>query len=653
MIADLNPRSTFDNLVIGRENGLAASAARAVADSPGNVYNPLCITGGAGLGKTHLLMAIAHSIEQADNRLSVEYFTPDGLSEAYHAAVSAGQGDAFRNRLSETDVLLIDDIHALVHQGVVQSELQRATAELLDLGKQVVVASHSPPRSLEGLDREFANRIADGLVVSVGPPDYDTRLAILERRSEERGSRFEPRLLEAVASYEIDDVRELIGILNRLVALQAVSETPLNADAARALYEGEVTGPFGVEQFGETPAQTRHEEDEFDDFLTGVTDTVKRQVDLWESRLNEVAKRWGEKGYCTDRLASFTSSGGDMSVDDVLNDFERDVEELQTLRASVSDLDASIADDPAFFDPDRLVEARGLVEKTAAQPRALPGPSPSWNLASFVGSWANAVAVEAAKAVASYPGYERNPLVFVGSTGVGKTHLLHATGNAIAESVGTSVVCVNAKDLGEELAEAENSGNIAEWREVLANAKALLVDDLHLVAGNERLQRELIALFESIRSSQRQLVCTTDTDPQHAKGLDQRFVDLLSSGFVATLAVPDRELRHGLLVSMLQSTVGKVDSVLADYLADRPADSVRAVTGALARLLQVAESRGVPPSAALARELIEGSASESVRPTPGVRTSGVMVTPSSSVRSVEKIIWVWPNPSERLIEELS
>ena len=95
MIADLNPRSTFDTYVVGRENGLAAAASRAVAETPGAVYNPLCITGGPGLGKTHLLMAIAHAIEQADNRYSVEYFTPDGLSEAYNAAVSAGQGEAF------------------------------------------------------------------------------------------------------------------------------------------------------------------------------------------------------------------------------------------------------------------------------------------------------------------------------------------------------------------------------------------------------------------------------------------------------------------------------------------------------------------------------------------------------------------------------
>ena len=99
--------------------------------------------------------------------------------------------------------------------------------------------------------------------------------------------------------------------------------------------------------------------------------------------------------------------------------------------------------------------------------------------------------------------------------------------------------------------------------------------------------------------------------------------------------------------------MGVVESTLADYLADRPADSVRAVTGAVARVLEAAEARGAQPTAALARELIEGTVSESPRRTPGVRTSGVMVTPASSVRSVEKMIWTWPDPGERLIEELS
>ena len=128
---------------------------------------------------------------------------------------------------------------------------------------------------------------------------------------------------------------------------------------------------------------------------------------------------------------------------------------------------------------------------------------------------------------------------------------------------------------------------------------------------------------------------------------------LLASGFVSTLPAPDRELRRGLVANMLQDNVGAVEAALADYLADRPADSVRAVTGTVARVLEAAEARGALPSAALARELIEGTLSEAPRRAQGVRTSGVMVTPASSVRSVEKMIWTWPDPSERLIEELS
>ena len=653
MIADLIPRSTFETYVVGRENGLAAAAARAVVESPGAVYNPLCITGGPGLGKTHILMAIAHEIERADSRFSVEYFTPDKLSEAYHAAASAGQGEAFHNRLSETDILLIDDMHALTHQSDVQKELFHVTGEMHAAGKQIVVVSHCAPTDIEGVDAAFLDRIVAGLVVSVGPPEYETRLAILKRRSDERGSRFEDGVLEVVASYEITDVRELIGLLNRLVALQALSETPLTADAARALYEGEVERPTPEEEAAGALAEEVTGVDQFTDFLSGVNATVKRQVDAWESRLNEVTKHWAERGFCTDRLASLTSDYSSKSVDEVLKEFERDVGELETLRGSVSDLDASLAKDPAFFDPDRLVEAREIAQKLALSPPAMPGPSKVWKFQEFIGSWANSAAVEAAKAVSDYPGGERNPLILVGSTGVGKSHLLNATGNAISEKLGVEVVCLTAQDAGAGLTEAESAGNLDGWRNNLSASSALLVDDLHLVAGNERLQEEICLIFERVRGARRQLVLSLNNEPHDVVGLTQALQAILASGFVSIIAAPDRELRRRLIATILLETGGVVESALADYLADRPAESVRAVKGSVERVLEVAEARGVDPSAELARELIEGTVSEAPRRTPGVRTSGVMVTPSSSVRSVEKMIWTWPDPSERLIEELS
>jgi len=653
VIADLNPRSTFGSFVVGKENGLAAAAARAVAENPGAVYNPLCITGGKGIGKTHLLMAIAQEIEGADNRFSVEYFTPDSLSEAYHAAMSAGQGDAFRNRLRDTDILLVDDLHVLTHQSDIQAELLRILNELTGIGKQVVVASNRTPKELEGVDPEFVARIADGLVVSVGAPDYETRLAILVGRSEERGSEFEAGVLEAVAGYEIADVRELIGVLNRLVALQALSETPLTEGAARALYEGEVSSTHGTGAAGEISAEEQAQADEFADFLSGVTDTVKWHVDMWESRLNQVVKLWAERGFCTDRLASLAHTGSGAPIEDMVKAFERDAEELQALRASVLDTDPALADSPAFFDPDRLVEAREMAEQVVVTPPPLPGPSNAWTLQGFIGSWANAIAVEAVKEVVTYPGYEQNPLVLVGSTGVGKTHLLHATGNALVEALKTPVVCLTAEDLSDGLEQAQVDGTVDQWHKSLAVAPALLIDDLHLVGGNDRLQRELESLFTEILNARRQLVLTLNAEPEVVPGLNESITALLRSGVVSTLAPPDRELRKGLVAKLLQVQVGSVDPTLADYLADRPADSVRAVAGTVGRVVDEAESRGVAATAALARELVEGVASESAVPSRGVRTSGVVVTPASSVRSPEKVIWIWPDPSERLIEELS
>ena len=367
MISELNPRSSFESYVIGRANGLAAAAARAVAETPGSVYNPLCITGDRGLGKTHLLMAIASFVEQGSNRLVVEYFTPDGLAEQFHAANSAGQSEAFRHRLSETDVLLIDDMQSLAHQSDVQAELIRVTAEMHAAGKQIAFSAQCHPAEISGVDKNFLAWVGEGLVVNVGAPEYETRLSILQGRSEERGSSFQQGVLETVASYETPNVRELIAALNRLVALQAVSETPLTAEAARALFEGEVRS----EDVAAAPSK-----DEFADFLSGVSNRVKLQVDAWESKLNEVIKRWADQGYCTDRLEGLTERSESTPVELAIREFERDVEELRKLKNAASEADPSLATDPVFFDPDRIAEARDIADKATSKSARLPGPSP-------------------------------------------------------------------------------------------------------------------------------------------------------------------------------------------------------------------------------------------------------------------------------------
>ncbi|HWP36980.1 MAG TPA: DnaA/Hda family protein, partial [Gemmatimonadales bacterium] len=161
---ELNRQYRFDTFVVGASNQMAAQAARKVAESPGSAYNPLFLFGPSGLGKTHLLTAIGHHARQVAGSMAVEYLTLEELVEAFHAAVAAGQSDAFRKRFTAVDVLLIDDVQFLTHRREMQAEFLRLTNELQGGGKQIVLASDRAPPEIEGLDERLIGAFAGGLV---------------------------------------------------------------------------------------------------------------------------------------------------------------------------------------------------------------------------------------------------------------------------------------------------------------------------------------------------------------------------------------------------------------------------------------------------------------------------------------------------------
>ena len=186
MTADLNPRFRFDTFVVGAANRLAVSAAKSVAESPGVAYNPLFIYSGPGLGKTHLLMAVAHAARTINPGLVVEYLTLDDFVESFHAAVAAGQGEAYRRRFTEIDLLLVDDVQFLDRRREMQSELLRVINSMQTANRQIVLTSDRSPSEIESLDERLIQRFAGGLVIDIAAPDYETRVAIVRRHAEER-----------------------------------------------------------------------------------------------------------------------------------------------------------------------------------------------------------------------------------------------------------------------------------------------------------------------------------------------------------------------------------------------------------------------------------------------------------------------------------
>ena len=649
MTTALNPKFTFETFVIGAANRLAVTAARTVAESPGSAYNPLFIYSGSGLGKTHLLMAIGAAAKKLASDLNVEYLTLDEYVEAFHAAIAAGQGDAFRRRFQTVDVLLIDDVQFLTNRLEMQAELLRLSEALQAAGRQIVLTSDRTPVDIENLDERLISRFSGGLVVDIGAPDYETRVAILRRKSEERGAEFQPGVLETVAAASFSNVRELMGVLNRLVAYQAVNESPLNAEGAKQLLGIETRASGGHAAVAGERSPTP---DEFAAFLTDVTMTVGKAVEAWRARIAEAILRWEGEGYRTRRLEALLEQETPLAPDEEIAAFARDVERLRVLEAEVSQFDPQAAGQSVFRDPERLAEAEEAATRVRAGAAPPPAPSAALPFSLFAVGSSNQLAVNVAKEVIEEPGRRYNPLVFIGKSGVGKSHLLNALGLELARQPGAVVACLSTQTFIDELITALDGNRMEWWRARYRRATALLLDDIHLIGGKDRTQEELFNLFNLFQDLERQLVFTAPAHPKTLQGIEQRISSRLEGGLVVELPEPDREVRRVVVQRALGAQEVPDDPALIDYLADRPADSVRGLIGLLQRVVGAAAAQDVPVNAGLAREVLEGGTAAERRRTVGFRTSGIVVSSAGGVRSREKIVWDWAAPADRLIEEL-
>ena len=641
MSATLNPLYRFDTLVVGAANRLAFTAAKAVAESPGTVYNPLFVYARPGLGKTHLLMGIGHAARAINPRLSVEYLTLDEFVESFHAAIAAGQGEAYRRRFIDVDLLLVDDVQFLTHRREMQSELLRLTDALQSANRQIVLTSDRPPSEIEALDERLIRRFAGGLVIDVASPDYETRVAILRRKAEERRATFGGGVLEAVASLAIDNVRELLGALNRLVAFQAVSDTPLQPAQARALAGGSDAVDAAPDQ--QPP-------DEFGDFLSDISATVAQQVDSWRTKVAGAILRWEGEGFSTSRLEALLHQEMTVDPEEVLRKFESDVARLRALHAEAAELAPDLAGSTAFRDPDDIPGAQTLTDRARQGAHPPPSPSPLWKLDDLVEAAGNRMALQAGRAVVAEPAVRYNPLVIVGASGVGKTHLLHALGNALAAGGKTPVACLSAHELTSELIEAIDRNAVGAWRARYRGAGAFLLDDVHLMANKDRSQDELFILFNFLIEAGRQMIFTSTVPLSELTGVEARLRTRLEGGLVVDLPAPDREIKHQVLERLVLEKAGAPDAELVDYIGSRPADSVRAMHGLFQRVLNAAESQGGTPTVALAREVLEAPAPKPPRRPVATRSSGI-VAPASGARSREKVVWEWPDVGDRIVEE--
>ena len=242
--AGLNPKYTFDTFVVGGNNNFAHAASLAVAESPGEVYNPLFLYGGVGLGKTHLMHSIAHFILDKNPKKKVLYVTSETftneLIDALRNGKTAGNESAmlnFRDKYRNIDVLLIDDIQFIIGKESTQEEFFHTFNHLHTLGKQIIISSDKPPKDIETLEARLRTRFEWGLIADISSPDYETRMAILQKKIElDHLEKYNIKndVLDYIASNVKSNIRELEGSLNKLIALYKLTNSNSPIDIALA-----------------------------------------------------------------------------------------------------------------------------------------------------------------------------------------------------------------------------------------------------------------------------------------------------------------------------------------------------------------------------------------------------------------------------------
>ncbi len=231
--AQLNSRYSFDTFVVGKSNQFASAASKAVAENPGNVYNPLFVYGGVGLGKTHILQAIGHAVLQKNPSANVHYVSAESFMNDMIHAIQTGTTLPFKEKFRTFDLLLMDDIQFLAGKESTQEEFFHTFNALWNAKKQIVLTSDRPPKEIANLEERLISRFEWGLVADVGSPDLETRIAILRKKAELENLSIPDDVLLFIARSIRSNIRQLEGSLIRLLAFSSLTGQDLSVDLAR------------------------------------------------------------------------------------------------------------------------------------------------------------------------------------------------------------------------------------------------------------------------------------------------------------------------------------------------------------------------------------------------------------------------------------
>ena len=246
---NLNPRYTFENFVVGSFNELAHAAALAVSENPGYVYNPLFIYGTVGLGKTHLMQAVGNKIAENGQKKKIRYISSEKLVSGIISAIRSNTMEQLKASFAPIDVLIIDDIQFISGKNKSQEEFFHLFNSLYEKNKQIIVSSDRPPNAIAELEERLKSRLSGGMSIDISLPDYETRLAILKTKLQEKNVNLSEEILEYIASNVKKNIRELEGALNTLLIYHKTTGGLPALETVKRLLKGFVFSPFDVANY--------------------------------------------------------------------------------------------------------------------------------------------------------------------------------------------------------------------------------------------------------------------------------------------------------------------------------------------------------------------------------------------------------------------
>lgn len=676
---DLDPKLTFETFVVGPANRLASAAARRAAESPGRSYNPLFVYAASGLGKSHLLMSVAHSAARSEPPLEVRYETLEEYLAALARALEEGTRDELRDRYRGLDILLLDDVQFLAGQAEAQEMLLGTLDAMTGSGRQVVLASDRPPSDINGLDARLVSRFSGGLMVDIAPPEFETRVAILRRKAEERGQVLGEGVAEAIARYPIRNIRELGGALNRILAVQELEDRSVSADDVPT-FMGESRDSPAADPF--EPDGTAAEFHDFLDELSGaVASAVVHQEVPWRKAYREASEAAEREGFLAKRLrAALDARVEPSSWQGRVEGFRRDInrlreidDELTRLRNPWPEAASSVVKDP-----DRVEEAEALLASVRERVRPFRDVSPGPSLRELE-EQLPPLPLRAAAQLVSLDKPQYNPLFLWDAEGSAARGLMASAARGFRSAFpGGRMAVTSVEDFAQDFIRALSEGVAGAWRERWWTVDLLLVYGVEKLSDTERAQDEFFHLFEALKRRGARLLLAADRPPSRVEDIDERLRSRFEGGLVVEVNGSDLgpDAREWTLVDPAPSPEDDPfwEGLSFDLGDDFPSAVPEEVPPAEAATLGLPSIEGaveepfIPPLDEL--DLSDGRGGlffeaeeegrqpsvtpEDFLPEPAVRDRGESPVATRNWRpSPERVVWRWPHPEERLVEDLA